>query len=105
MAVDRNEDVMEMVEEMLREDPGISNDALRRKAEGIDSGIAELSARQFNARYPLQVKRQLKREQEDAGSKATDGEVSADEAEVRSAAREALLNFARAVAGLRTGRR
>lgn len=56
MAADRNEDVMEMVEEELRKDPETSNQELREKAEEIDSDIADLSARQFNARYPLQVK-------------------------------------------------
>jgi hypothetical protein len=59
MAVDRNEVVMEMVEAELRRDPDTSNQQLRRKAEEIDEGIAELSARQFNAWYPLQVRRQL----------------------------------------------
>lgn len=57
--VDRNADVMEMVEEELQENPDIANKDLKLQAEEIDEGIEELSARQFNARYPLQVKRQL----------------------------------------------
>lgn len=93
MAVDRNEDVMEMVEEKLREDPEASNEELRRKAEKIDSDIAELSARQFNAWYPLQVKRQLK-----TGRKRG-AEPEFEEKRLRSVAQETLLDFASAVAG------
>lgn len=75
MATDRNPDVMEMVEEELRKNPDISNKDLKLKAEDIDADIENLSARQFNARYPLQVKRKLAAEQqpsEDGGApKAT----------------------------------
>lgn len=92
MTVDRNEDVMEMVQETLREIPDASTQELKEKAEEIDDGIAELSARQFNARYPLQVKRQLKAEQKEA-------DPEPDEGKLRSVAREVLLDFARAVAG------
>lgn len=56
---------METVEEELRKDPEISNEELRSKAEDIDPEFADLSARQFNARYPLQVKRQLEAEQKE----------------------------------------
>lgn len=73
--VDRNADVMEMVEEKLRENPDISNKDLKLKAEEIDDGIEELSARQFNARYPLQVKR--KQSAESNGS--TDGGAPSSE--------------------------
>lgn len=64
MAVDRNPEVMEMVEEELLEDPEISNRDLKLKAEEIDEEIGSLSARQFNARYPLQVKRKLSAERD-----------------------------------------
>ncbi len=59
MAIDRNPDVMEMVERELRENPDVSNEDLKPKAEEIDEEIEDLSARQFNARYPLQVKRKM----------------------------------------------
>lgn len=97
MPVDRNEDVMEMVEEELRENPDISNDKLIEKAKEIEPDIAALSARQFNARYPLQVKRQLKAEQQAEPERAQE-ETKADDEALRSAAREVLLAFARAVA-------
>lgn len=72
MAVDRNPDVMEMVERALRENPDVSNSDLKLKAEEIDEDIADLSARQFNARYPLQVKRKLS--EEDGGASGSDEE-------------------------------
>ena len=57
---DVNPKVMEMVQSELKNDPDISNANLLEKAKQIDSGIGDLSARQFNARYPLQVKRAMK---------------------------------------------
>lgn len=56
---DTNERVMAMVEQELRADPDISNESLRAKAEKLDDAVARMSARQFNATYPLQVKRKL----------------------------------------------
>lgn len=80
--VDRNADVMEMVEEELQENPDISNKDLKLKAEEIDEGIEELSARQFNARYPLQVKRQLSVESDlSADGGALSSEEATEEAE------------------------
>lgn len=90
MAVDRNERVMEMVEEALREDPDVSNEELQERAAGIDPRIGELSPRSFNARYPLQVKRKLAAEKEEAGSEGG--------GDLRSALRTELLAFAKAVA-------
>lgn len=54
-----NPKVMEMVESELKKDPDISNRELLDKARSIDKGVDKLSARQFNARYPLQVKRNM----------------------------------------------
>lgn len=93
MVVDRNERVLEMVEEALREDPEVSNDELQQRASEIDPRIGELSPRSFNARYPLQVKRKLAA-QEDEESKSSTGRAG-----LREATREELLNFARAVVG------
>lgn len=100
MSVDRSEDVMEMVEKELRDNPDISNEKLIEKANEIEADIAELSARQFNARYPLQVKRQLKAErQEQTEPERAQEETEADDEELRSAVREVLLEIARSVAG------
>lgn len=52
-----NPKVMAMIEAELAKDPSISNDELLAKAKKIDRSVGNLSARQFNARYPLQVKR------------------------------------------------
>lgn len=93
MAVDRNEQVMEMVEEALRENPDVSNQELQQRAAEIDPDVGELSARSFNARYPLQVKRKLSAEEGEEETKV------AEEDEFRSTVRETLLDFAKDVTG------
>ncbi len=52
-----NPEVMAMIKDELQKNPDISNQELFEKAQSVDPDIAKLSARQFNARYPLQVKR------------------------------------------------
>ena len=94
MAVERNQRVMEMVEEAIRENPDVSNDELQDRASEIDPRIGELSPRSFNARYPLQVKRMLKKEEEEkrpAGKAEGDG--------LEATVRAELLQFAKDVAG------
>lgn len=54
-----NEKVRSMVEAELKKDPSTSNEDLYEKAIKIDPGVKDLSSRQFNARYPLQVKRKM----------------------------------------------
>lgn len=56
---DANPKVMAMVESELKKNPDITNRELREKAVALDKGVSELSARQFNATYPLQVKRSM----------------------------------------------
>lgn len=92
--VDRNPQVMDVVEEALREDPDVSNAELQDRAAEIDPRIGELSPRSFNARYPLQVKRRLSNE--DSGE--TDS-GSNEERGTREKIRDSLLGFARDVAG------
>lgn len=53
----RHEQVMEMVARELEQNPGIDPGELYARAAEIDPAIRELDRRQFNARYPLQVKR------------------------------------------------
>ena len=55
-----NSKVMDMVKSELQKNPDIPNKELFEKARSIDKGIDKLSARQFNATYPLQVKRSMK---------------------------------------------
>ena len=55
-----NPKVMKMVETEIKKDPDISNPDLFKKAVSIDKTVEKLSPRQFNAMYPLQVKRAMK---------------------------------------------
>lgn len=55
-----NPKVMEVVEAELKKNPDVSNAELLEKAKKVDKAVAKLSARQFNATYPLQVKRAMK---------------------------------------------
>ena len=64
-----NRNVMQMVESELKKNPDISNKELLEKARSIDKGVEKLSARQFNATYPLQVKRTMKPTRKRAGGK------------------------------------
>lgn len=54
-----NDKVMEMVREELKENPDAENKELYAKAVELDDAIDDLTLRQFHARYPLQVKRQI----------------------------------------------
>lgn len=56
-----NERVMEMVRRELEKDPSVGNEKLQEKAARIDPSLAQLTTRQFHAKYPLQVKRAKKR--------------------------------------------
>ena len=47
------------VERVLKRNPGVTNAELFAGACEIDASIADLSPRQFHAKYPLQVKRRL----------------------------------------------
>ncbi len=49
--------VMQFVEKELAADPDVATAELFERAKGVDSGVKNLSLRQFNARFPLQVKR------------------------------------------------
>lgn len=93
MAVDRNPEVMGMVEKALRENPDVSNEDLQERAAEIDEHAGELSARSFNARYPLQVKRTLAAER----GEGEEEEAVASE-ELQSAVRKTLLDYAKDVA-------
>jgi hypothetical protein len=52
-----NEKVMKFVEDTLKKSPKIQLDELFQRTKKISGSIGRLSKRQFNARYPLQVKR------------------------------------------------
>ena len=52
-----DEKVMSFVEKVLDEDPDIRLEDLFERAKESNASVGTLSKRQFNARYPLQVKR------------------------------------------------
>ena len=54
-------EVMSWVEGQLKDNPDVSVDELLAGAIKLNAGIAELTKRQFHARYPLQVKRAARR--------------------------------------------
>jgi hypothetical protein len=54
-----NQKVMDVIRAALAKNPDASNQDLFEKAKAVDPGVADLSPRQFNARYPLQVKRTM----------------------------------------------
>jgi len=56
---------MAYVRERLEEDPDLENQALYEECveEFPEAGIDDLSLRQFHARWPLQVKRAMAKEQ------------------------------------------
>jgi hypothetical protein len=88
-----NKKVMSMVEEELRQDPSIATSELFEKALEIDKSIGDLSPRQFNALYPLQVKRRLA-PRRPRGTGTRGRRRTAD----RAAVRNALLHFAMDIA-------
>ncbi len=51
--------IRKMIERELIKKPDISNQALQDKAAKIDAAVSKMGKRQFNARYPLQVKRKM----------------------------------------------
>lgn len=57
---DVNPKVMSMVEDEIKKNKDVTTQELYEKAQKVDKGMAKLTARQFNARYPLQVKRRMK---------------------------------------------
>jgi len=52
-----DEKVMALVEKELEKDPDASVTELYEKAKAAHPSVGQLTHRQFNARYPLQVKR------------------------------------------------
>lgn len=87
-----NPEVMAMVREQLQRRSPPSTAALYGRAVRIDPSIRELTLRQFNARYPLQVRRGMA-----AGKPKGDGRPVAEPKLDRSRIREFLIRFARDV--------
>ncbi len=56
---DAGDAVLAYVSRVLKRNPDVKNAELFAGAREIDASVAELSPRQFHAKYPLQVKRRL----------------------------------------------
>lgn len=100
-----NADVMKMIEDTIKKNPKVSNPELFEKAKEIDPSIAELTSRQFNARYPLQVRRRLapsrprrREEPKQARPRRARRRTEAEATPDRAAIRGILLQFAKNIA-------
>ncbi len=105
---DVDEKVMEFVEETLDQSPKISLGELFERAKEVSPSVAELSKREFNARYPLQVKRRLAQaaraaqggRTRSAGARRRSRRASAAKHEAsREAVRQVFLQFATDLSG------
>ena len=99
---DIDEKVMSVVEEALRQNPKASVDDLFEIARGVNPSVADLNKRQFNARYPLQVKRKLAppRRRKPRKAKAAAGKAHPKAAaSQRELVRASFLRFASDLAG------
>ncbi|HSL69457.1 MAG TPA: hypothetical protein VK864_04405 [Longimicrobiales bacterium] len=90
-----NERIMAMVREEIQKRPEVTSQELFEKAKKMDRGMRSLSARQFNATYPLQVRRTLAPRRRRLRGAPVRARTSAG----RERLRGVLLEFARAVAG------
>lgn len=98
----KNEErVMQFVEAELERNPDIATSDLFEKAKKVDSGLGKLSLRQFNARFPLQIKRRKSlasprkgRKTKSRGASATRGTGRRAGQDRRDAMREVFLRFA-----------
>lgn len=93
---------MELVERELEKNPDVSTKELYRKATEASPKIGELSLRQFNARYPLQVKRQMapskpKKQRRSGGASRGSRQKAAGGAVDREAVRGVLLELVKDV--------
>lgn len=103
----KNEErVMQFVEAELERNPDVATSDLFEKAKKVDSGLSKLSLRQFNARFPLQIKRKksLAAPRKGRKAKARTGTSSRRAGrragqDRRDAMREVFLRFASDLAG------
>lgn len=107
---ERIQTVMDMVEQKLDQNPDISTEDLFTQAKKLEPAIGKLDIRQFNARYPLQVKRKRagvtrSRRASGADSPAKSSRRrwgAAATSAIRDAVRATMLEFARELADAET---
>lgn len=88
---------MNMVQEEIRKNPKVTTQELWERAKKLDRSIASLNARQFNARYPLQVKRSMA-PRRGRGGRPRKPRVAATPTTDRAGVRSVLVQFAKDVA-------
>ncbi|MGH7467099.1 MAG: hypothetical protein ACRENP_03845 [Longimicrobiales bacterium] len=88
-----NQRVMNMVRDEIQKRPEVTSQELFEKARKLERGMRTLSARQFNATYPLQVRRTMAPRRPRGRGAAARGSAS------KERVRGVLLEFARVVAG------
>ena len=101
-----DEKVMKFVEDILKKNPKIQLEDLFDRTKKFKSSIGRLSKRQFNSRYPLQVKRRkaLAAKARGGGRKKTSSpagtsrRTKAMSGEPRDKVRQVLLRFATDIA-------
>ena len=95
--------VLAAVESALKDNPSATVDELFNLAQKVNGSIADLTKRQFHARYPLQVKRKLSppkpRKARRSRSGTRKGSAGPDANGVREAVRASFLKFASDLAG------
>lgn len=101
--VKNEQKVMDFVQQELAKDPGISTAELYERAKKVDSGVSKITLRQFNARFPLQVKRKNSMEAAPGGRRKRGAGLRARTRKAvdqrREAVREIFLRFAGDVSG------
>jgi hypothetical protein len=89
-----NAKVMEMVQREIQADSSVTNETLFERAKTIDRKVGKLSKREFNARYPLQVRRRIAPARRRRSAPAADRKAEAR----RAAVRKILLDYGKAIA-------
>jgi hypothetical protein len=101
--VKNEQKVMDFVQQELAKDPGIPTVELFERAKKVDTGVAKLTLRQFNARFPLQVKRKNSMESAGGSRRRRGAGVRSRSRKAgeqrREAVREIFLRFAGDVSG------
>lgn len=90
------EKVMDFVKAQLAETPEIATSELFEKAKSVDASVRKLSLRQFNARYPLQIKRKksMGRPGRRRSRRGSHTSGPKEQAQSRDAVRDTFLRFA-----------
>ena len=108
LSEEAEQEILEMVEDQLdRPNPPDTKVLYRRAMYFIDRDVRHLSLQQFNAKFPLRVKRRKARERTERRVQRTreesDGHGTDDASDGadgrREAVRQTLLDFAKAVTG------